>query len=127
MLIAVDVHYAEHATTTAAVGFFAWSDAASAIEHVGHDVAKPAPYAAGAFYRRELPFILRAVTEVERRHPVEAVIVDGHVWLREGEPGLGARSSRGVTRRPTGPRRSVPLRTEVAGRRASRRAVRYTM
>jgi hypothetical protein len=28
---------------------------------------------------------------VERRHPVEAVVIDGHVWLRDGQPGLGAR------------------------------------
>ena len=28
---------------------------------------------------------------VERRHPVEAVIIDGQMWLREGQPGPGAR------------------------------------
>jgi deoxyribonuclease V len=91
MLVALDVHYAAHAATTAAVGFAAWSDEASILEYVTRSDAEPAPYEPGAFYRRELPFLLEAVTKVEERHRVEAAIVDGHVWLRAGEPGLGAR------------------------------------
>lgn len=87
----MDVHYPEHAAVTAAVGFTAWSDATSVIEYVTRSDVEPAPYEPGAFYKRELPFLLEAVTQVERRHLVEAVIIDGHVWLREGEPGLGAR------------------------------------
>lgn len=51
----------------------------------------PEPYEPGGFYKRELPFLLEAVAFVERRHLVEAVVIDGHVWLREGQPGLGAR------------------------------------
>ena len=91
MLIAVDVQYAELAVVTAAVGFIDWSDPTSTLECVCRAAVTPEPYEPGAFYKRELPFLLEAVTLVERRHPVEALVIDGHVWLREGQPGLGAR------------------------------------
>jgi deoxyribonuclease V len=91
MLIAVDVHYAEIAVVTAAVGFIDWPDPTSTLECVLRAEVTPEPYEPGAFYKRELPFLLEAVALVERRHTVEAVVIDGHVWLRDGEPGLGAR------------------------------------
>ena len=91
MLIAVDVQYAELAVVTAAVGFIDWSDSSSTLECVCRAAVMPEPYEPGAFYKRELPFLLEAVTRVERCHPIEAVVIDGHVWLREGQPGLGAR------------------------------------
>jgi deoxyribonuclease V len=91
MLIAVDVQYAELAAVTAAVGFIDWSDPASTLECVLRAKITPEPYEPGAFYKRELPFLLEAVGLVERHHRIEVVVVDGHVWLREGQPGLGAR------------------------------------
>jgi len=91
MLIAVDVQYAEVMVVTAAVGFIDWSDSTSTVESVLRATVTPEPYEPGAFYKRELPFLLEAVALVERHHPVEAVVIDGHVWLREGQPGLGAR------------------------------------
>jgi deoxyribonuclease V len=91
MLVAVDIQYAELAVVTAAVGFIDWSDSTSTLECVFHVEVMPEPYQPGAFYQRELAFILEAVALVERRHPVEAVVIDGHVWLQEGQPGLGAR------------------------------------
>ena len=91
MLIAVDVQYAELAVVTAAVGFLDWSDPTSTLECVLRAEVTPEPYEPGAFYKRELPFLLEALALVERRHPVEAVLIDGHVWLREDQPGLGAR------------------------------------
>jgi deoxyribonuclease V len=91
MLIAVDVQYAELAVVTAAVGFIEWSDPTSTLECVLRAEVTPDPYEPGAFYKRELPFLREVVALVERRHPVEAVVIDGHVWLREGQPGLGAR------------------------------------
>ena len=52
-------------------------------------IPRVAPYTAGRFYQRELPCILRALSEV--RTPLDAIVVDGHVWLDdEGRPGLGA-------------------------------------
>jgi deoxyribonuclease V len=91
MLIALDVQYAELAVITAAVGFIDWSDPTSTLECVFRTEATPEPYEPGSFYKRELPFLVEAVALVQRRHPVEAVVIDGHVWLREGQPGLGAR------------------------------------
>ena len=91
MLIAVDAHYPELGVVTAAVGFIDWSDRSSTLECVFRAEVKPEPYEPGALYKRELPFVLEAVALVERRHPVEAVVIDGHVWLSDGQPGLGAR------------------------------------
>jgi deoxyribonuclease V len=91
MLIAVDVQYVELAVVTAAVGFTDVSDPTSTLEGVLRAEVTPEPYEPGAFYKRELPFLLEAVALVERRHRVETVVIDGHVWLREGQPGLGAR------------------------------------
>lgn len=87
----MDVQYASLAVATAAVGFVDWTDPTSILEYVRRDRVIPEPYESGAFYKRELPFLLAAVALVERHDPVEAVIVDGHVWLRDGQPGLGAR------------------------------------
>lgn len=92
MLIAVDVQYVEELTVvTAAVGFVDWSDSTATLESVQSVEVTPEPYEPGAFYKRELPFLLEAVALLERHHLVEAVVIDGHVWLREGQPGLGAR------------------------------------
>jgi deoxyribonuclease V len=91
MLIAVDVQYAQLAVVTAAVGFVDWPDPTSTLECVLRAEVTPEPYQPGAFYKRELPFLVEAVALVQRRHPVEAVVIDGHAWLREGQPGLGAR------------------------------------
>src|SRR5215211_3903574 len=91
MLIAVDVQYAEFAVVTAAVGFIDWSEPTPTLECVLRAEVKPEPYKPGAFYKRELPFLLHAVAVVERRHPVAVIVIDGHVRLREGQPGLGAR------------------------------------
>jgi deoxyribonuclease V len=91
MLITVDVQYAELAVVTAAVGFIDWSGSSSTLECVLRAEVMPEPYQPGAFYKRELPFVLEALALVGRRHPVEGVVIDGHVWLQEGQPGLGAR------------------------------------
>lgn len=99
MLVAVDVQYAVPVVVTAAVGFADWSDPTSMLECVCRAAATPAPYEPGAFYKRELPFLLEVVTLVERHHPVEVVVIDGHVWLQEGQPGLGARLHQALGRK----------------------------
>jgi deoxyribonuclease V len=91
MLIAVDVQYAELTVVTAAVGFFDWCDPTPTVECVQRAEVMPKPYEPGAFYKRELPFLLEAVALVERRHPLEVVVIDAHVWLRKDQPGIGAR------------------------------------
>ncbi|MFO0548763.1 MAG: endonuclease V [Polyangiaceae bacterium] len=88
MLACVDVGYGEESALAACLGFQAWSDAEEAccarvrITHVE-------PYEPGAFYKRELPCVLAALRALDR--PVEVVVIDGYVWLSEGDsPGLGA-------------------------------------
>ena len=51
-------------------------------------ISPVAPYEPGQFYRRELPCLLAVLGQV--RQPLETVVVDGYVWLRdENTPGLG--------------------------------------
>jgi deoxyribonuclease V len=90
MLLAIDVHYADDAVTTGAVGFAAWPDPAPAAEWVHRDLAPPAPYEPGQFYRRELPHALRAIAAARAAHALDAIVVDAHAWLAPGQPGLGA-------------------------------------
>jgi deoxyribonuclease V len=88
VLLALDVHYDERAATTAAVGFPHWDAAESILERVFQIDAPAAAYEPGQFFRRELPCLLHAIGQIA--HPLELLVVDGHVWLRPGEPGLGA-------------------------------------
>lgn len=90
MIYALDVDYRDDGSArAAAVGFARWSDAAPAEERAVL-VPRVEAYEPGAFYRRELPCLLEVLGAVAG--PVEAVVVDGHVWLRApDDPGLGAR------------------------------------
>jgi deoxyribonuclease V len=72
----------------ACVLFEQWADPIEAGTRVVM-VSNVAPYEPGAFYRRELPCLQAVLGAVGA--PVEAVVVDGYVWLSaEGRPGLGA-------------------------------------
>ena len=90
MLLCLDVHYDPSAATAAAVGFSSWSDATSTLELVVHSESAPAPYQPGSFYEREMPYLTSAVLRVERHHALTTIVIDGHVWLSAGRPGLGA-------------------------------------
>ena len=65
-----------------------WTDEHAAEEIVAR-VEGVAPYEPGRFYLRELPCLEAVLAKV--RAPLEAVVVDGHVWLDGDRPGLGAR------------------------------------
>lgn len=87
MIAAVDVAYGPRGGVAAAVLFHTFGDAAPAGAHVA-TVADIAPYEPGAFYKRELPCVLAVLRAAG---PVEAVVIDGYVWLSaDGRPGLGA-------------------------------------
>ncbi len=90
MLLCLDVQYEDLGAVAACVGFRDWADASPCLELVSRSDAAPAPYQPGQFARRELPHLVRLVEEVRRAQQVEAVVVDGHVWLQAGRPGLGA-------------------------------------
>jgi deoxyribonuclease V len=86
VIACVDVDYRDDGATTACVGFDAWTDGVARIEIVMRSNEPPAEYQPGAFYERELPYLIGVL---ERMPPVEIVIVDGYVWLGPDRPGLG--------------------------------------
>ena len=87
MMACVDVAYCRDAAFVAVVVFRDWQDAVAVEEKVLPPVAVR-PYEAGKFFLRELPCLL-AILHALR--PVEAVVIDGYVWLdASGTPGLGA-------------------------------------
>jgi deoxyribonuclease V len=87
MIACVDVDYRDDEAQAACVLLRDWTDAVGAGVHVER-FAGVAPYQPGHFYRRELPCLLAVLAKV--REPLDAVIVDGYVWLRDRTPGLGA-------------------------------------
>lgn len=87
MLACVDVDYRDDVTVAACVLFRDWAESSEAAHHV--DRGPPAAaYEPGQFYRRELPHLLRVLALVPER--LEAIVVDGYVWLGQDKPGLGA-------------------------------------
>ncbi|WP_275902416.1 endonuclease V [Myxococcus eversor] len=87
MLACVDVDYRDDVTVAACVLFRDWADASETAHHV--DRGPPAAaYEPGQFYRRELPHLLRVLALVPEQ--LEAIVVDGYVWLGQDKPGLGA-------------------------------------
>jgi deoxyribonuclease V len=86
MIACVDVDYRGDEAQAACVLLRDW-DADSAGVCVER-IAGVAPYQPGQFYRRELPCLLAVLAQV--KDPLDAVVVDGYVWLHDGAPGLGA-------------------------------------
>ncbi len=86
MIACVDVDYGPTCVTAACVGFDAWSDEVAAIELVVRSQGAAAAYQPGAFYERELPYLLAVL---ERMPVLDLVVIDGYVWLGADEPGLG--------------------------------------
>lgn len=86
MIAAVDVDYRAGCAVAACVTFETWSQ-----EHVSRSWTRrleaAADYVPGSFYARELPCLLAVLDGVAG---LEAVVVDGFVWLGPDRPGLGA-------------------------------------
>ncbi len=88
MIACVDAHYRKDRTVAAGILIADWADPLPAGSIVCDSIPGP-PYRPGKFYRREL-FPLLTVLE-KAVFPLDAVIIDGYVWLDErGTPGLGA-------------------------------------
>ena len=88
MIACVDVSYHDSEANAACVLFRHWSDAKGEQEIVVQ-TGKSEEYQPGQFFRRELPCLLAVLARVQV--PLEAVIVDGYVWLGDNnEPGMGA-------------------------------------
>lgn len=87
MIASFDVHYFENGRAAAAAVLFSdYEDPEPAAVYTRLFRAGAAEYVPGDFYRRELPFILALMAEIEE--PVTEVIVDGYVMLGD-RPGLG--------------------------------------
>jgi deoxyribonuclease V len=89
MKAALDVSYDDTAglAVAAAVVFSDWQDDRAAREYAVtcFDIET---YVPGEFYRRELPCLLKVLTEVTES--LDCILIDGYVWLGD-EPGLGMR------------------------------------
>lgn len=95
MILALDVHYPQVGNVTAAaLALSNWEDDHPALEWSGAVDLPPQDYKSGAFYERELPYLLEIVRHLKGHvldlADVDTIIVDGYVWLGEGRPGLGA-------------------------------------
>ncbi len=86
VIAAVDVCYHEQGATAAAVLFRDWTDEGPSAQEVCH-IAQVEAYQPGQFYRRELPCVLAVLRALPEMPAV--IVIDGHVWLRPEEPGLG--------------------------------------
>ncbi len=90
MFFCTDVAYDDEAGTAqaAAIGFWHSTDSAPSRRFV-EPIDGVEPYVPGQFYRRELPCLIALLDVVRRAEAIDMVLVDGHVWLAEGQPGLG--------------------------------------
>jgi deoxyribonuclease V len=88
MIVCFDVDYRAHEVVAACVGFHDWPDGHAAFERTKRWPGQAASYEPGAFYRREMPYLLELLAEL--MDPIGTVVVDGYVWLDGGRPGLGA-------------------------------------
>jgi deoxyribonuclease V len=86
MICATDVYYYAQGATAALVAFKEWEDASPALALI-RAIPDVMDYEPGAFYKRELPCLLAVIADLPS--PPRLVVIDGHVWLRPGEPGLG--------------------------------------
>ena len=90
VLACIDVDYRSESgpAVSACLLFRSWLDPEPTAERVAV-VDRIAPYKPGSFYLRELPCALAVLELVPE--PLEAVVVDGYVWLDgDGRQGMGA-------------------------------------
>lgn len=88
VIVALDVDYRADHAVVACVGFERWDDATAAFERTRIVRGAPAAYVPGAFYLRELPYLVALLKTLDAR--ADVVIVDGYVTLAPGKGGLGA-------------------------------------
>jgi deoxyribonuclease V len=89
MIVCVDVDYRADEVVAACVGCRDWPDATPALESVTRTAGPPPAYESGAFFRRELPYLVAALAALSVAPWI--VVVDGYVWLGPGRPGAEPR------------------------------------
>ena len=95
MIACCDVDYRDPGAAAAGLWFHDWTDSTGAAEVVV-PIARVAPYQPGQFYLRELPCLLAVL---EKGPSADVVVLDGYVWLKDGQPGLGAHLYRALKER----------------------------
>ena len=87
VILAVDVNYRAGEAIVAGVAFDSWTDSESLASYISV-VESVNDYEPGSFYRRELPCILKLLSE---HHLTPAtILIDGYVYLDgSSSPGLG--------------------------------------
>jgi deoxyribonuclease V len=87
MIFAVDVDYREDRAVAAGVLFDSWESTEPTLTKVV-EISEVEQYEPGNFYKRELPCILKLLTELDELP--EYIIIDGYVYLnRQNKAGLG--------------------------------------
>lgn len=87
MILAVDVHYEKQSGMVAGITFESWSDVTPGNIYLS-TIERVRDYIPGQFYQRELPCILKLLSE----HGLQPdyIVIDGYVYLdRYSKPGLG--------------------------------------
>ena len=88
MLAFLDVDYRDTLAVAACVLADGWTSR-FAREELSASTPLAGAYRPGEFYLRELPALLAVLARVTTQ--LDAIVVDGYVWLGSDHPGLGAR------------------------------------
>ena len=97
MLCGLDVDYRSCSVVAAGLSFADWDSESPLREYSVESNTPPEAYEAGSFYRRELPYLLAVLGQMEE-HPA-TILIDGFVWLGIESPGLGAHLYEALGRR----------------------------
>jgi|APSaa5957512622_1039677.scaffolds.fasta_scaffold12537_3 deoxyribonuclease V len=91
MILIFDVDYHDDGTAlVAVVGIESWDSAETVLERT-LPIPETASYEPGYFYKRELPCIMAMIRDLHLpAEEIDCLVVDGHCWLDEDRPGLGA-------------------------------------
>jgi deoxyinosine 3'endonuclease (endonuclease V) len=88
MKLAIDVYYLEYRAKAVAIEFVNWNDDQPVQTHIAM-VYSVEDYTPGAFYKRELPCIMKLLEKVDLQNK-EVIVIDGYAVLDdEGTYGLG--------------------------------------
>ncbi len=97
MIAATDVYYRKGTAIGALILFEDWTSE-HPVEELSEFLETVEPYQPGAFFKRELPCLLKLLERVRGRF--DTVLIDGYVWLGpENQPGLGAHLYRALEER----------------------------
>lgn len=89
MILAFDVYYYENKAKSVAIQFEKWTDAVENAVFIEY-IEPIADYEPGAFYKRELPCLMKILEKIDLAS-IEVLVVDGYVLLDDaGKWGLGA-------------------------------------